>query len=96
MDGVLFVHEILHESRYMKQQRLVLKTGSEKPYDNASWEFLFDYLHKCRFNNTWCCWVKSIVVGVTLSVTINNVVGKYFGTHKVLGWVIHYHLLFST
>jgi hypothetical protein len=65
MDGVLFVHEILH---YTKQQRVVLKTDSEKPHDKVCWEFLFDYLHKCRFNNTWCCWVKSIVVGVTLSV----------------------------
>jgi hypothetical protein len=41
MDGVLSLHEMLHESRRKKQQGVVLKLDFEKACDKVDWNFLF-------------------------------------------------------
>jgi hypothetical protein len=33
-------------------------------------------LQKSGFNETWCGWMKTLVIGGTLSVTINNSFGN--------------------
>jgi hypothetical protein len=43
MDGVMSLHEILHEAKRKKQQGVVLKLDFEKAYDKVDW----DYLMKC-------------------------------------------------
>jgi hypothetical protein len=41
-DGVMLLHEVLRESKFWKQQGVVLKNDFEKTYDKVNWNFLFD------------------------------------------------------
>ena len=44
MNGVLALHEILHETKKRKESGLVLKLDFEKVYDKVNWNLLFDCL----------------------------------------------------
>lgn len=49
MDGILALHEILHDTKVRKKKGLVLKLDFEKAYDKQNWEFLFEYLKQRGF-----------------------------------------------
>lgn len=44
MDGVMALHEILHDTRVKKKDGPVLKLDFEKAYDKINWKFLFKCL----------------------------------------------------
>lgn len=82
MTGIMALHEVLHKTKRNKKVGVVLKLDFEKAYDKVDWNFLFDCL-KCRgFDDKWINWIKSVVMGGTLSVKINNQLGPYFMSHK--------------
>jgi hypothetical protein len=56
MDGVLSLHEILHETKIKKRDGVILKLDFEKAYDKISWSFFFE----CERGicETWCEWIK--------------------------------------
>ena len=66
MDGVLSLHEILHEARRKKQQALVLKLEFEKAYDKVDWNFLLKCFNQKGFSDLWCRIVNDIVRNGTL------------------------------
>ena len=72
MNGILALHEILHETKKNKQVGIVLKLDFEKIYDKVCWGFLFDNLKIRGFNSTWCNWICKVVSRGTVSVKINN------------------------
>ena len=63
MNGILALHEILHETKKNKQVGIVLKLDFEKTYDKMCWGFLFDNLKIRGFNSTWCNWICKVVSG---------------------------------
>jgi hypothetical protein len=75
MDGVCSLHEILHESRHKINMDWFFKIDFEKLYDKVSWGFRFICLQKCGCTSTWCGWIKTLVVGASLCVKINNFLG---------------------
>ena len=40
MDGVMALHEILHDTRIKKKDGVVLKLDFEKAYDKLKWPFI--------------------------------------------------------
>jgi hypothetical protein len=44
MNGVMALHEILHEAKRKNAKGIVLKLDFEKAYDKMCWEFLFESL----------------------------------------------------
>ena len=78
MDGVMPLHEILHDTKIRKKDGLVLKLDFEKAYDKLNWEFLFECLKQRRFCPKWCEWVKLVMISGTVSVKVNNTNGGYF------------------
>jgi hypothetical protein len=46
MDGVMALHEILHDTRVKKKDDLVLKVDFEKAYDKMNWNFLFTWIEQ--------------------------------------------------
>ena len=66
MNGVLVLHEILHETKKRKESGLVLKLDFEKVYDKVNWNLLFDCLKLWCFCDTWCNWIKKVVTGGTV------------------------------
>jgi hypothetical protein len=81
-DGVMLLQEVLRESKYKKQQGVVLKIDFEKAYDKVNWNFLFDCCSQKGFSDSWLVWIKNVVTNGTLSVKVNDNVGPYFASCK--------------
>jgi hypothetical protein len=82
MDGVMTLHEIMHDVKNNKRYGLILKLDFEKAYDKISWDFLFEMLRQRGFDEIWCKWIKEVVTSGTLSVQVNGSVGSYFKSGK--------------
>lgn len=80
MDGVLTLHEIVHDAKIRKKDGVVIKIDFENAYDKISWDFLFEILQQRGFCETWCRWIRAVVPTGTLSVKVNGIVGGYFKT----------------
>ena len=78
MNGVLALHEILHETKRRKEIGVILKLDFEKAYDKVNWAFLFDTLKLSGFYEKWCTWMQQVVTCGTVSVKLNDKVGPYF------------------
>jgi hypothetical protein len=46
LEGVVILHEILHELRVKKLQGIILKLDFEKAYDKVRWNFMMEVLRK--------------------------------------------------
>jgi hypothetical protein len=82
MNGVLPLHEILHETKKQRKTGVVLKLDFEKAYDKVHWGFLLRCLEIRGFSSTWCAWIKKVLENGTLAVKVNNTIGPYFSSHK--------------
>jgi hypothetical protein len=78
MDGIMALHEILHDTRIKKKDGLILKLDFEKAYNKMNWDFLFECLKQRRFGAKWCNWIKTVMSSRTISVKINNTTRNYF------------------
>ena len=72
MDGVMALHEVLHDTKIKKKDGLILKLDFEKAYDKLNWDFLFSCLRQRGFCEKWCRWIRLVVTGGTLSVNCKS------------------------
>jgi hypothetical protein len=63
LEGVITLHEILHELRLKKTKGVILKLDFEKAYDKVHWSFLIEVLKQKNFSAKWIEWVKQAVEG---------------------------------
>lgn len=82
MSGVLTLHEILHETKQIKECGVILKLDFEKAYDKINWNLLFNCLKARGFCETWCQWIRQVVSGGTVSVRLNGITGHYIKSFK--------------
>ena len=61
MNGVMALHEILHETKHRKEVGVVLKLDFEKAYDKVNWGFMIDRLKLRGFSERWCSWIHQLV-----------------------------------
>jgi hypothetical protein len=64
LEGVVILHEVLHELRKSKEQGLILKIDFEKAYDRVRWQFLEQVMSDRNFHPQWVKWVMDTVRGV--------------------------------
>jgi hypothetical protein len=84
LDGVVILHETLHELQKKKQSGLILKIDFEKAYDKVNWQFLQQVLRMKGFSQKWCQWIDQIVSGGSVGVMVNDELGHFFQTKKGL------------
>lgn len=80
MEGVVVLHEVLHELKRSKKKGLVLKIDIEKSYDRVRWTFLEQVTIEKRFPKEWISWVK----GEKVCVNVNGERSPYFRTFRGL------------
>jgi hypothetical protein len=84
MEGVVILHETIHEMHSKKLDGVILKLDFEKAYDKVNWSFLQQTLRTKGFAPLWCKWVEQIVKGGSVGIKDNDDIGHYFQTMKGL------------
>lgn len=81
LDGVMIVHEALHESRRKRKYGIIIKLDFEKAYDKMNWCFLRDVLIRKNFEEKWIDWVMNTVQGGRVAVNLNGETSSYFRSY---------------
>ncbi|WVZ79237.1 hypothetical protein U9M48_026841 [Paspalum notatum var. saurae] len=84
LEGVVILHETIHEMHRKRLNGVILKIDFEKAYDKVKWPFLFQTLRMKGFSPKWISWVKSFIMGGSVAVNVNDDVKKFFQTKKGL------------
>jgi hypothetical protein len=84
MEGVVILHETLHELHKRKQNGIMFKIDFEKAYDKVNWNFLQQALRMKGFHLVCCDWVKAFVQGGNVGIKVNDQMGSYFQIKKGL------------
>jgi hypothetical protein len=82
MNGVMALHEILHETKRRKEVGVLLKIDFEKAYDKVHWGFLVKCFKAIGFCDMWCSWLNQVLYNGTIALRVNNVNDPYFQSHK--------------
>jgi hypothetical protein len=84
LDGVVTLHETIHELHRKKLNGVILKIDFEKAYDKVKWSFLQQTLRLKGFSEEWRALIHKFVFGGSVAIKVNEDVGRYFQTKKGL------------
>ena len=77
LEGVVILHETIHELNCKNQNGVIIKIDFEKAYDKVWWDFLLQMLQMKGFSPKWIGWIKSIISGGSVAVNVNDEVGPF-------------------
>lgn len=80
LEGVVVLHEVIHELHCSKQRGLILKIDFEKAYDRVNWLFMEQVLVGRGFRTKWVDWVMNTVRGGKVCINVNGEESAYFKT----------------
>jgi hypothetical protein len=63
LEGVVILHQTMHELNRRKKKGVILKLDFEKAYDKVSWFFLLEVLERKKFPEKWIEWIQQVVSG---------------------------------
>jgi mannosylglycoprotein endo-beta-mannosidase len=84
LEGVVVLHETIHELHRKKMDGVLFKIDFEKAYDKVKWSFLQQTLRMKGFAPERCELIAQFVQGGSVGVKVNNDIGHYFQTRKEL------------
>ena len=84
MEGVVILHETIHELHTKKRDGVIFKIDFEKAYDKVKWSFLQQTLRMKGFSPKWWRWVEGMVKGGSFGVKVNDDIGHYFQNKRGL------------
>ena len=84
LEGVVVLHETIHELHRKKLDGVLFKIDFEKAYDKVKWPFLQQALRMKGFAQHWCKTVMQFIQGGSVGIRVNDGIGHYFQTKKGL------------
>ena len=84
LDGVVILHEMVHEMHRKKLNGVILKIDFEKAYDKVKWSFLQQILRMKGFSDEWRAMIHNFISVGSVAIKVNDDVGRYFQTRKGL------------
>jgi hypothetical protein len=72
LESVVVAHELVHSLHKSKSPGVVIKLDYEKAYDRANIDFLTEILQLRGFDEKWISWIRSIIIGGSVSVLVNG------------------------
>jgi hypothetical protein len=84
LEGVVVLHETIHEIHKKKLDGVLFKIDFEKAYDKVKWPFLQQVLRLKGFDSLWCERIKHYVERGTVGIRVNDDIGHNFQTRKGL------------
>lgn len=82
LDGVVILHEVLHELKSSNQAGIILKLDFEKAYDKVQWQFLFEVLQRKGFDEKMIGWIRQATIKGRVAINVNGKTEKFFRTYK--------------
>jgi hypothetical protein len=84
LEGVVILHETIHEMHSKKLDGVLFKIDFEKAYDKVKWSFLQQTSRMKGFALEWCRFIKYFVQDGSVAFKVNDDIGHYFQTRKGL------------
>jgi hypothetical protein len=84
LEGVVILHETIHELHKKKKNGVILKLDFKKVYDKVNWSFVQQTLRMKGFPLIWCKWIEDVMSRGSVGIKVNEEVGQYFQTKKGL------------
>jgi len=84
LEGVVILHETVHELHKKKKNGVILKLDFEKAYDKVNWSFVQQTMRMKGFSSVWCKWIEEVVSRGSVGIRINEEVDHSFQTKKEL------------
>jgi exonuclease III len=84
LEGVVILHETIHELHSKKLDGVLFKIDFEKAYDKVKWSFLQQTLRLKGFAPRWCELIYQFVQKGSVGVKVNDDIGHFFQTRKGL------------
>ena len=78
LEGVVVLHETLHEIHSKQLDAVVFKVDFEKAYDKVKWPFLQQALRMKGFDEVWRRQVESYTQKGSVGIKVNEDLGHYF------------------
>jgi hypothetical protein len=72
LDGVVVLHEAVHELHTKKMNGVILKLDFEKAYDKVNWSFLHRALMMTGFSPKWRALINNFVYGGSVPICVND------------------------
>ena len=76
LEGVVILHEVLHELWVKKQRGVILKLDFKKAYDKVSWNFMLEVLRQKNFPKKWISWMRQVIEGGKVGINLNGKPGN--------------------
>jgi hypothetical protein len=84
LEGVVILHEVLHEFRRSNTRGVLFKIDFEKAYDKVRWDFVKQVLEGKGFLDTWIKQTMSSIQGGRVCINVNGEMTKFFMTFQGL------------
>lgn len=84
LEGVVVLHEVLHELKSKGERGIIFKIDFEKTYDRVQWPFLVEVMRKKNFGEKFIGWIINAVEGGRVAININGEQGEFFRTYRGL------------
>uniref|UniRef100_A0A8R7RBS2 Reverse transcriptase domain-containing protein n=1 Tax=Triticum urartu TaxID=4572 RepID=A0A8R7RBS2_TRIUA len=68
LDGVVILHDTVHEMHRKNMSGVVFKIDFEKAYDKVKWSFLQQALRMKGFSDKWRQWIHNFVTGGSMAI----------------------------
>ncbi|WVZ84242.1 hypothetical protein U9M48_031294 [Paspalum notatum var. saurae] len=76
LEGVVILHETVHELHKRKLDGVIFKIDFEKAYDKVKWPFLYQTLRMKGFSPKWIKWVETFITGGSIAINVNDEIGR--------------------
>jgi hypothetical protein len=84
LEGVVVLHETIHELQMKKMDGVPFKIDFENAYDKVKWSFLQQALRMKGFPPKWCKWIARFIQRGSVGIKANCDFENYFQTLKGL------------
>ena len=82
LEGVVILHETIHELHRKNLSGVIFKIDFEKAYDKVKWNFLLQMLRLKGFSPKWIEWIKSFISDDSVAINVNDEIGPFFKRRK--------------
>jgi hypothetical protein len=84
LEGVVTLHEVLHELKRTKEEGVLFKIDFEKAYDKVKLDFVREVVERKGFPPSWIEQTMSTIQGGKVCVNVNGERSQYFRTYQGL------------